>query len=46
MAIWAAMVPFIKARLSLDEAHLGTLLLCVGVGRGGNFRRAAAEHFH
>lgn len=32
MAIWAAMVPFIKARLSLDEAHLGTLLLCVGLG--------------
>ncbi len=32
MAIWAAMVPFVKARLSLDEAHLGTLLLCVGLG--------------
>lgn len=29
---WAALVPYAKARLGLDEAVLGMLLLCVGVG--------------
>lgn len=29
---WAALVPYAKARLSLDEAVLGMLLLCVGAG--------------
>ena len=29
---WAPMVPFAKARLQLDDASLGLLLLCVGVG--------------
>lgn len=32
MAIWAAMAPFVKVSLSLDEAHLGMVLLCVGLG--------------
>lgn len=32
MAVWASMVPFVKLNLSLDEAHLGALLLCVGLG--------------
>ena len=32
MAVWASMVPFVKISLSLDEAHLGGLLLCVGLG--------------
>ncbi|HZJ66483.1 MAG TPA: MFS transporter [Kofleriaceae bacterium] len=32
IAAWAPMVPFAKARLDLDEAQLGLLLLCLGVG--------------
>lgn len=32
MALWASMVPFVKVNLALDEAHLGGLLLCVGLG--------------
>jgi predicted MFS family arabinose efflux permease len=32
MASWAPMVPFAKARLGLDEAQLGLLLLCMGIG--------------
>ena len=32
MAVWASMVPFVKINLNLDEAHLGGLLLCVGLG--------------
>ena len=32
MAVWAAMVPFVKMALQLDEAHLGMVLLCVGLG--------------
>ncbi len=32
MAVWASMVPFVKISLDLDEAHLGGLLLCVGLG--------------
>lgn len=32
MALWASMVPFVKINLALDEAHLGGLLLCVGLG--------------
>ena len=31
-ATWAAMVPLAKARLGLDEAQLGIVLLCMGVG--------------
>ena len=31
-ATWAALVPFAKARLGLDEGTLGLLLLCLGVG--------------
>lgn len=31
-ASWAPMIPYIKARFSLDEATLGNLLLCVGTG--------------
>ena len=32
VSLWAALVPYAKARLGLDEAVLGMLLLCVGVG--------------
>lgn len=31
-ATWAPMVPFAKARLGLDEAALGGVLLCMGIG--------------
>lgn len=31
-ASWAPMVPFAKLRLGLDEAELGLVLLCLGVG--------------
>jgi predicted MFS family arabinose efflux permease len=32
MASWAPMVPFARVRLGLDEAELGAVLLCMGVG--------------
>jgi predicted MFS family arabinose efflux permease len=32
VACWAPMIPYAKARLDLDEAHLGVLLLCMGLG--------------
>ncbi|EJE49612.1 fucose permease [Acidovorax sp. CF316] len=32
MAAWAPLVPFTKARLSIHEATLGLLLLCMGAG--------------
>ncbi|MDB5765286.1 MAG: putative rane protein [Collimonas fungivorans] len=32
MAAWAPLVPYVKARLGLEEAELGLLLLCLGVG--------------
>ena len=32
MSAWAALVPFAKARMGLEEAQLGLLLLCLGVG--------------
>ncbi len=32
MAIWGALIPFMKANLKVDEAVLGLLLLCVGLG--------------
>jgi predicted MFS family arabinose efflux permease len=31
-ATWAPMVPLAKARLALDEAQLGVVLLCMGIG--------------
>ena|SRR5690242_9755605 len=31
-ACWAPMIPYAKARLELDEARLGMLLLCLGLG--------------
>ncbi len=31
-AIWAALIPFAKARADLDAGGLGLLLLCLGVG--------------
>lgn len=34
-ATWAPMVAFAKARLELDEAQLGLVLLCLGVGSVG-----------
>lgn len=35
MACWAPLVPFAKAQLGLDEAGLGLLLLCLGIGSIG-----------
>ena len=32
IAAWAPLVPFAKQRLGVDEAVLGTLLLCIGMG--------------
>jgi MFS family permease len=32
MSVWAALVPFAKARMDLGPAELGLLLLCLGVG--------------
>ena len=32
VSAWATLVPYAKSRLVLDEADLGLLLLCVGVG--------------
>lgn len=32
MAAWAPLVPFAKARVGVDEAQLGLLLLCLGIG--------------
>lgn len=32
VAAWAPLVPFVKNRLAIDEATLGYLLLCLGVG--------------
>lgn len=34
-ASWAPMVPFAKARLGLDDAELGGVLLCFGLGSTG-----------
>ncbi len=31
-ALWAALVPFLKVRLAINEAELGLLLLCLGAG--------------
>lgn len=35
MACWAPLVPYAKARLGLEEASLGLLLLCLGAGSVG-----------
>ena len=32
MAVWAALVPFVRIRMDLGPAELGLLLLCLGVG--------------
>jgi len=32
VAAWAPLIPFAKRRLALDDAQLGLLLLCLGVG--------------
>jgi len=32
MSAWAPLVPYAKTRMGLDEAQLGLLLLCLGVG--------------
>jgi predicted MFS family arabinose efflux permease len=32
MAVWAPLVPYAKSRLGADDALLGLLLLCLGVG--------------
>lgn len=32
MAVWASLIPFAKERLGVNEAQLGMLLLCLGLG--------------
>jgi predicted MFS family arabinose efflux permease len=32
IACWAPLVPFAKARLAVNDAELGILLLCIGIG--------------
>ncbi len=32
MACWAPLVPYVKARLGADDAAMGLLLLCLGIG--------------
>lgn len=32
MASWAPLIPYVKAKLGLDHAGLGLLILCIGVG--------------
>src|SRR5580692_6266250 len=32
IACWAPLVPFAKQRLAIDDATLGLLLLCIGIG--------------
>ncbi|WP_049721036.1 MFS transporter [Gilvimarinus polysaccharolyticus] len=32
LAAWAPLVPYVQARASLNEAQLGLLLLCLGIG--------------
>ncbi len=32
MACWAPLIPFVKANSGVDEARLGLLLLCLGIG--------------
>lgn len=32
MAVWAALIPFAMGRLQVNEAQLGLLLLCLGLG--------------
>jgi predicted MFS family arabinose efflux permease len=32
IACWAPLVPFAKQRLAVDDATLGVLLLCIGIG--------------
>lgn len=32
MAAWAPLIPFAKARTGVDDAQLGVLLLCLGIG--------------
>ncbi|CAM2157758.1 Uncharacterized MFS-type transporter YPO1221/y2967/YP_0917 [Paraburkholderia tropica] len=32
VASWAPLVPFVKSKLAIDDATLGVLLLCLGIG--------------
>lgn len=32
LALWATLVPYVRQALDLDEAHMGWLLLCLGLG--------------
>jgi hypothetical protein len=32
MAAWAPLIPFAKARVEANDAQLGLLLLCLGIG--------------
>src|ERR1700677_2342663 len=42
LSAWAPLVPYAKARLNLNEAQLGLLLLCLGVGSITNMPLAGA----
>ena len=43
MACWAPLVPFAKRNVGVDEAGLGLLLLCLGVGAVAAQNPAVAE---
>ena len=32
VSAWAPLIPFAKRRLALDDAQLGLMLLCLGIG--------------
>lgn len=32
VSAWAPLIPFVKRRLALDDAQLGLMLLCLGIG--------------
>jgi predicted MFS family arabinose efflux permease len=42
MAVWAPLVPFAQARLGIDDASLGLVLLCLGAGSIATMPFAAA----
>lgn len=44
---WAPLIPLVKAKLNLDEATLGALLLCIGLGSviAMPFSGGLASHF-
>lgn len=46
-AAWAPIIPYVKFRCGLGDAHLGLLLLCLGVGSIVSMPVAGSlEHVH